>query len=162
MSRYSILRKRRRLFQHNFPTSTGGNPSRTRRSRIVSSLFSTTLPEHFRIERRTPSDPLAEIPILPHHPPEFSPGARYTAERKEAMNVNPDGFLLPDEEKLVHHIIREHEPGFAWEESEKGQFSSAYFDDVVIPTIEHLPWTLRNIPIRLASMIALWKLSSRK
>ncbi len=44
----------------------------------------TTLPEHFRIERRTPSDPLAELPHLPHHPPPYSPGERYTAERKKA------------------------------------------------------------------------------
>ncbi|KJA18651.1 hypothetical protein HYPSUDRAFT_111434, partial [Hypholoma sublateritium FD-334 SS-4] len=107
----------------------------------------TTLPEHFRIERRTPSDPLAALPPLPHHPPEFTPGIRYTTERKEAMQVNSDGFLLPDEEKLVHHMINVHEDAFAWDESEKGQFSAEYFDDVVIPTIEHIPWALRNIPI---------------
>ncbi len=63
------------------------------------------------------------------------------------MNVNADGFLLPDEENLVHYMLKAHEKGFAWDESEKGQFSSEYFDDVVIPTIEHIPWALRNIPI---------------
>ncbi len=44
-------------------------------------------------------------------------------------------------------MINVHEDAFAWDESEKGQFSSEYFDDVVIPTIEHIPWALRNIPI---------------
>ncbi len=68
--------------------------SPTKRSRTVLSQWRPTLPEHFRIERRTPSNPLADLPPLPHHPPEFTPGKRYTAERKDAMKVNPDGFLL--------------------------------------------------------------------
>lgn len=75
------------------------------------------------------------------------PGTRYMAKQQEAMNVNPDGFLLPEEEKLVHHIIREQELGFAWKESEKRQFSNTYFNDMVIPTIKHLLWTLQNILI---------------
>src|SRR5271154_2803594 len=64
----------------------------------------TTLPKEFRIERRIPSDPLATIPMLPIHPPEFEPGRRYTLERKEAMPVNKDGFLWPEEEQLAHHL----------------------------------------------------------
>ncbi len=123
---------------------------------------STTLPEHFRIERRTPSDPLAEIPILPHHPPEFSPGARYTAERKEAMNVNPDGFLLPDEEKLVHHIIREHEPGFAWRNLRRGSSHPHTSTTLLSPQLSTCRGLYGIFPSRLASMIASWKLSSRK
>ncbi|KAJ3555384.1 hypothetical protein NP233_g12223 [Leucocoprinus birnbaumii] len=39
------------------------------------------------------------------------------------------------------------ELGFAWTEDEKGKFSSDYFDPIIIPTIEHIPWSLRNIPI---------------
>lgn len=107
----------------------------------------TTLPEKFRIVRRIPSDPLAELPILPTQPPEFTPGTRYTLERKEIMPVNHDRFLWPEEEKLVHYIIKIHETAFAWTETEKGKFSDEYFDPVVIPTIEHIPWVLRNIPI---------------
>ncbi|KIM47246.1 hypothetical protein M413DRAFT_36065, partial [Hebeloma cylindrosporum] len=57
----------------------------------------TTLPEEFRIVRRIPSDPLADLPVLPTSPPEFEPGDRYTRERKEAMHVNKDGFLWPEE-----------------------------------------------------------------
>ena len=65
----------------------------------------------------------------------------------EAMPVNKDGFLWPEEVKLVHYLIREHEYAFAWNENEKGKFSDEYFDPVVIPTVEHVPWVLRNIPI---------------
>ena len=109
--------------------------------------IATTLPEEFRIVRRIPSDPLVNLPILPTHPPEFEPGERYTRERMEAMPVNKDGFLWPEEVKLVHYLIREHKYAFAWNENEKGKFSDEYFDPVVIPTVEHVPWVLRNIPI---------------
>lgn len=107
----------------------------------------TTLPEEFRIERRIPSDPLEELPQLPTEPPDFIPGERYTQERKEAMPINKDKFLWPEEEKLVHYIMLIHEKAFAWNETEKGKFSDEYFDPVVIPTVEHIPWVLRNIPI---------------
>ena len=63
------------------------------------------------------------------------------------MEVNKDRFLWPEEEKLVHHLIKVHEYAFAWTEEEKGRFSDEYFDPVVIPTIEHVPWVLKNIPI---------------
>ena len=63
------------------------------------------------------------------------------------MPVNKDGFLWPEEEKLVHYLIKVHESAFAWNENEKGKFSDEYFDPVVIPTMEHVPWVLRNIPI---------------
>ncbi|KAI0323142.1 hypothetical protein GY45DRAFT_1212559, partial [Cubamyces sp. BRFM 1775] len=43
-------------------------------------------PEQFRIERNITGDPLANMPQLNPHPPEFTPTGRYTAERKEAMD----------------------------------------------------------------------------
>ena len=109
----------------------------------------TTLPEEFRIVRKIPSDPLAEMPTLPIKPPEFKPGKRYTEERKNKMPVNVNGFLWPEEEKLVHYLIRVHETAFAWTKEEKGKFSDEYFEPVAIPTVEHVPWVLRNIPIPL-------------
>ena len=63
------------------------------------------------------------------------------------MPVNKDGFLWPEEEKLVHYLIKKHEDAFAWTEEEKGKLSEEYFEPVVIPTIEHIPWVLKNIPI---------------
>ena len=43
-------------------------------------LIATTLPVEFRIVQRIPSDPLAKLPILLTHPPDFDPGERYTKE----------------------------------------------------------------------------------
>ena len=37
-------------------------------------LIATMLPEEFRIVRRILSDPLAKLPILLTHPPDFDPG----------------------------------------------------------------------------------------
>ena len=107
----------------------------------------TTLPEEFRIKRKIPVDPLLDLPELPTKAPPFTPGERYTQDRKNDMKINEDGFLTQDEEDLVHWIIREYEHVFAWDESEKSKFSDEYFDPVVIPTIEHIPWVLKNIPI---------------
>lgn len=77
-----------------------------------------TMPKEFRIIRKFPSDPLEDLPILPTNPPEFVPGLRYTQERKDANDVDPNGFLWPEEVKLVHHIILMHQLVFAWDESE--------------------------------------------
>ena len=109
--------------------------------------IATTLPEEYRIIRKVPRDPLADLPILPTKPPEFVPGPRYTEERRAALNVRGDGFLTEEEARLVDHFVRVHEDGFAWEEEEKGRFSDEYFEPVVIPTVEHIPWTEKNIPI---------------
>lgn len=106
-----------------------------------------TLPEEFRIVRRAPHDPLADIPTLPTNPPAFTPGNRYTQERHDAYNANKYGFLTTEEEKLVHHLIRAQEDVLAWEETEKGRFKDEYFDPILFPTLEHVPWVIRNLPI---------------
>ena len=106
-----------------------------------------TLPDEFRIVRRRPTDPLRDIPVLPVVPPPFTPGSRYTKERYEANDINPTGFLWPEEERLVHELIRLQEKAFAWTEMEKGRFDPAYFDPIIFPTVEHVPWVVRNIPI---------------
>ena len=35
----------------------------------------------------------------------------------------------------------------AWDDTEKGRFREDYFNPVIIPTVEHELWALRNIPI---------------
>ena len=107
----------------------------------------TTLPEEFRIVRRPHPNPLKDRPKLPVNPPEFKPGKRFTQERYDSLEIDPTGFLWPEERKLAYEFIRLHEQCFAWDESEKGVFSSEYFDPILIPTIEHIPWAHRNIPI---------------
>jgi hypothetical protein len=107
----------------------------------------TTLPEEYRIVRIKHPDPLQGIPKLPERPPDFVPGRRYTQERYEAHKAAMGPFLWPEEEKLAHELVRLQEDAFAWEETEKGRFKDEYFAPVMIPTIEHVPWALRNIPI---------------
>jgi hypothetical protein len=108
---------------------------------------STTTPEEFRIVRRSPPDILANMKPLPMHPPPFEPGTRYTTERSRAQNIDPSGFLLPEETALAHWILRENESALAWDESEKGSFSGDWFDPIKIPTVDHVPWVLKNIPL---------------
>ena len=106
-----------------------------------------SLPEDFRILRRIPSDPLLTLPTLPSNPPDFTPGLRLTQDRLDAMGLNQDGFLLPEELKLLQHVLRLNEAGLAWTEAEKGRFRDDYFTPVKIPVIEHIPWAHRNLPI---------------
>ena len=108
---------------------------------------STTLPEEYRVIRKLPSDPLANMVPLPVVPPEPTPGQRYTQERMDIWDLNPDGFLWPEEVKLVQWLIKTHERAFAWEESEKGAFREDYFAPLKIPVVPHEPWAERPIPI---------------
>ncbi|TFY51017.1 hypothetical protein EVG20_g11208 [Dentipellis fragilis] len=106
-----------------------------------------SLPEQFRVVRRIPEDPLLSLTALPTHPSDFTPGARLTQERLNVMDLNKHDFLWPEELKLVQHVLRINEMVLAWNESEKGHFHDNYFEPVHIPTIEHIPWVHKNIPI---------------
>ena len=79
------------------------------------------LPDKCRITRNIDGDPLAEMPTLAANLPEFKPTGQYTAERCDIINnVHPEGFLLPNERKLMHHFMSEQNEGFAWDDSERG------------------------------------------
>jgi len=107
----------------------------------------TTMPQHARIIRRFPEDPLLTLTPLTSHPPDFSSGQRLTHERMTDLGILDNTFLWPDERKLAAHVLRINELALAWDESEKGRFRDEYFDPVVIPTIEHTPWVHRQSPI---------------
>ena len=68
-------------------------------------------------------------------------------ERWEAFGWRRTGFLWEEEEKLVFEVLMKNEGALAWEDAERGRFREDYFDPVIIPTIEHEPWALKNIPI---------------
>ncbi|EEB89283.1 hypothetical protein MPER_12635, partial [Moniliophthora perniciosa FA553] len=107
-----------------------------------------TLPSEFRIERNITGDPLEGMPDLPTNPPEFCPGDRYTEERKKVIDDNhPDGFLLPEERKLLHYLLKVQEMAFAWDESEAGNFREDFFPQIRFPVIPHKPWVMRNASI---------------
>jgi hypothetical protein len=78
------------------------------------------------------------MPVLLMHPPDFVPGLRYMQERYKKLQLNPDSFLWPEEEKLAH---------LSWIEEEKGEFQQDFFPPVRIPTVPHMPWVYKNIPI---------------
>ena len=105
------------------------------------------LPDKFRIIRNIIGDPLGQLPILPTHPPSFTPRGKYTEERKELFDKLNPGFLLPAERDLMHYFMMVHEDGFAWETAERGHFREDFFPPVDIPVIPHKPWVQRNIPI---------------
>jgi len=48
---------------------------------------------------------------------------------------------------LILFLIKAQEEGIAWDVSEQGKFWKDYFNPVVIPTIDHIPWVEWNIPI---------------
>ena len=75
------------------------------------------LPDIYRITCNIDGNPLTEIPNLTTNPPEFKPTGRYTAKRRDIINkVHPEGCLLPDERKLMHHFTSEQNEGFTWDE----------------------------------------------
>ena len=106
----------------------------------------TTLPENFRIIRREHPDPLANMPQLPTHPPDFVPTGRFTRERREQMALGK-GLLLPEEVKLAEWIVCTHNTAFAWTDEERGSFDPTYFAPIEIPHIAHVPWAFRQGPI---------------
>ncbi|KLO04728.1 hypothetical protein SCHPADRAFT_917895 [Schizopora paradoxa] len=103
-------------------------------------------PEDARVIRRFPEDPLASLPALPTRPPNFVPSERLTAERVRELSIN-DGFLWPEEEKLFTHIFKLNELALAFEETHRGTLREDYFSPYIIPTIPHVPWADKNIPI---------------
>jgi hypothetical protein len=68
-------------------------------------------------------------------------------ERIDVLNLNQRAFLLPEELKLLQHVLKLNEFGLAWTEAEKGRFCEDYFSPVKIPVVEHIPWVHRNFPI---------------
>jgi hypothetical protein len=107
----------------------------------------TTMPPEFRITRQLPNDPLAGMPTLPTHPPDFVPGVRFTQERADNLGLDPANWLWPNELKLICWLVWVHEKAFTWDASERGHLNETFFPPYNIPTVPHTPWSQRNIPI---------------
>ena len=105
-------------------------------------------PEDAKVTRRIPQDPLESLEPLPMRPPVFKPdGGRLTQERLDAMELNPTGFLWPEELNLFHLILQRHQNHFVFEDSQRGSFREDYFSPYIIPVVPHVPWAFANIPI---------------
>jgi hypothetical protein len=109
--------------------------------------ITTQLPKEFHIICNIIRDPLENMAVLLTYPPDFVPGLRYTQEWYKKLQLNPDGFLWPEEEKLAHHLVREQEECLSWIEQGKGEFRQDFFPLVRIPTVSQMPWVYKNIPI---------------
>ena len=108
---------------------------------------SIQIPEDQQPKRQFPQDPLFNLPKLPHHPPNFTPTTKITAERMEELAIDKHEELQPEERKLLQHVLCLNERSIAFDEKERGTFRSDYFSDYVIPTVEHEPWIEKNIPL---------------
>ena len=108
----------------------------------------TELPSEFVIKREIKGDPLANMPELSVHPPDFEPTGRFTAERKAKLDeVHDPEFLWPEKKKLRDHFMSVQNKAFAWDDSERGHFKEEFFPPVKMPVVPHTPWVERNIPI---------------
>lgn len=106
-----------------------------------------TFPQEAKVIRKFPENPLDSLPPLTKNPPEFRENGRLTKERLESMNINPDKFLWPEEEKLFNHILLLNQNAFAFNDMERGTFREDYFSPYIMPVVPHEPWALANIPI---------------
>jgi hypothetical protein len=108
----------------------------------------TTLPEEYRIQRIRPNiSPISSLVPLPTRPPDFTPTGRLSEDRMAKLALDKSKFLLPEELKLAKYILAMNNEALAFEGSERGTFKTEYFKPVIIPTIEHVPWAEKNIPI---------------
>jgi hypothetical protein len=114
-----------------------------RRVRPVSGTF----PQEALVRRTFPHDPLEGMPILSCNPPEFTPTKKITAERLKTMDINGEGFLWPEEEKLFNQVMVLNEAALAFEETDRGTLREDYFSPYIMPTIPHTAWEEKNIPI---------------
>ena len=106
-----------------------------------------TMPEETKVMRQFPEDPLMSLIPLTPDIPKFIPTAKLTQERIDKLNINKDGFMWPEEEKLFLHILRLNERCIAFEDRDRGTLRSDYFSPYIMPVIPHEPWKLANIPI---------------
>jgi len=86
----------------------------------------TTLPEEYRTSATL--CPILYFHSHLYHPPDFVPSEKFTKEWMEKMNINPSGFLWPEEHKLVLFLIKSKKQQIAWDPSERGNFGKNYFE----------------------------------
>ena len=108
---------------------------------------SSNIPSNMKARRQFPEDPLRNLPPLPYRPPNFQPTAKVTTERMNSLAIDTNADLMPEERKLLKHILVTNERSIAFDEQERGTFRSDYFTDYKMPVIDHLPWQDKNMPI---------------
>ena len=103
------------------------------------------LPERFQIVRIPHPHPLKGMPVLPKTDITVVPTPRFTQERIDAFPIHES--IWPKERLLILWLVAAHSEAFAWTEEERGTFLYDFFPPVHIPTLDHIPWVEKNIPI---------------
>ena len=109
--------------------------------------ISGTFPQEALVRRTFPHEPLDGLPILSRNPPDFKPTKKITSERLKLIDINGEGFLWPEEEKLFAQVMILNEGALAFEETDRGTLREDYFSPYIMPTEKHTAWEERNIPI---------------
>ena len=105
------------------------------------------MPEDVKVRRVFPEDPLMNLPVLPTHPPEFSPTPKVTQERMDKLGIDDNKDLTDEEKRLLKHVLVINQRSIAFTEDERGTFRGDYFSDYQIPVTSHVPWMDKNIPL---------------
>ncbi|TFK40084.1 hypothetical protein BDQ12DRAFT_697548 [Crucibulum laeve] len=108
---------------------------------------STAFPQECQVTRQIPADPILTLPFLTTNPPDFIPSEKISEDQMKKLNINSDGSLSNEEEKLFKHVMKLNETAIAFEDKERGTLKESYFSPYIIPTIPHIPWEYKNIPI---------------
>jgi hypothetical protein len=79
----------------------------------------TKLPEKYHITHNIVGESLADMPTLSPNLPDFQPTGHYTAECHNIIDkAHSEEFLWHEEQRLMHHFMREQKQGFPWNDSE--------------------------------------------
>ena len=105
------------------------------------------IPKCMKVQRTFPSNPLKNLPPLPFHPSPFQPTLKVTQERMANLGLNQNQDLLPEEKKLLQHVLVTNEKSIAFNEQERGTFRKDYFSDYKMPVVDHIPWQDKNIAL---------------
>jgi len=76
--------------------------------------------------------------------------------------AHEEGFLWPEERKLMHWLIGEQNEAFVWDDTEREKFKKEYFPPVEIPMVAHIPWMEKPFRIPPAIHEEVCKMIKRK
>ena len=88
--------------------------------------ISGTFPQEVLVCHNFPHEPLDGLPILSRNPPDFKPTEKITSETLKLIDINGEGFLWPEEEKLFAQVISLNEAALAFEETDRGTLHEDY------------------------------------
>ncbi|KAJ7605652.1 hypothetical protein B0H17DRAFT_968014, partial [Mycena rosella] len=108
---------------------------------------STTFSPEYEVKRCIQEDPMLTLAELSPNPPPFTPTSRLNKEQLCLLEINKDGFLTPEEERVFERVMELNQGALAFEDIERGTFKDEYFSPYKIATVPHVPWEYKNIPI---------------